>query len=76
MATHRLRFRLSISAQEYLRFYQGQARAVLARGHDGQRVQFPADALRGHVTREGIHGEFELCFDDRQRLVGLIRIAD
>lgn len=76
MSTQRVRFRLSIPAREYLRFYQGQARAVIVRGYDGRRIQFPADALRGHVTREGIHGEFELRFDDRHRLVGLFRIDD
>ncbi len=71
-----IRFRLAISADKYLRFYAGQARSVVARSHDGRRVQFPAGALRRFVSRDGVHGEFELRFDDDNKLIDLFRIGN
>lgn len=71
-----LRFRLSISADDYLRYYQGSARAVIARSHDGRRVQFPAGSLRRFVTREGVQGEFALRFDGHNKLIELVRTGD
>ncbi len=70
-----IRFRLDISPERYLSFYQGAARNVLATSVDGRRVQFPAERLRPFVTREGVRGEFVLEFDADNRFVGLRRVG-
>ena len=60
---HRFEFGLSISAQDYLQFYRGEVRNVLARCQDGRTVQFPATLLTPFVTGRGIHGNFVLTCD-------------
>ncbi|MFH1464124.1 MAG: DUF2835 domain-containing protein [Pseudomonadota bacterium] len=69
-----VRFSLSISAGELLRYYRGDARAVVAVTDEGVRVQFPAAALRPFVTVEGVHGRFALAFDAQNRMTGLRRL--
>jgi hypothetical protein len=75
-ASQRIRFRLAISADDYLAYYQGVARAVLVRAEDGRRVRFPAGALQPFVSHQGVHGLFELCFDAGNKLTELRRIGD
>jgi hypothetical protein len=75
-ATQRIRFRLAISSDDYLAYYQGVARAVLVRAEDGRRIRFPAGALQPFVSHQGIHGLFELRFDAQHKLMGLQRIGD
>lgn len=75
-AAQTLRFRLDISADDYLAYYQGAARDVVVRAEDGRRVKFPAGALQTHITRDGIHGRFELRFDANHKLIGLLRLGD
>ncbi|MBK8162724.1 MAG: DUF2835 domain-containing protein [Gammaproteobacteria bacterium] len=67
-------FVLNISPDEYLRYYQGAARHVIARGRDGRTVQFAAGLLRRFLTHDGVHGVFRLRFDDNNRLVSLDRV--
>jgi hypothetical protein len=62
-----VRFRLQISAEEYLNYYSGLAKTVSVVSDDGLRVEFPAEHLREFVTAEGINGYFELCFDQHNR---------
>lgn len=62
-------FDLSISADEWLRYYRGQARHVVAIARDGRRVKFAAKHLQRHITREGIHGTFQMVIDDNNDLV-------
>jgi len=70
------RFRLSITSQEYLAHYQGLASKVIITLVNGMTVQFPASALRNHVTHTGIHGEFLLRVDKNNKLQALERIGD
>jgi hypothetical protein len=67
-------FGLSISPEAYLRYYQGAVRDVIARGHDGRTVRFPAGLLRRFLTHDGVHGEFRIRFDVNHKLVSLDRI--
>ncbi len=67
--SRRIRFRLAISADDYLAFYQGSAQEVVARSDDNRVVRFPADAVRKFVTRSGIHGHFEMTFDQNHKLI-------
>ena len=66
-----IRFRLAISAEEYLAYYQGSARAVVVRSDDNRIVEFPASAIRRFVTRDGIHGRFEITFDENNKLIAI-----
>lgn len=68
-------FALNISADEYLRYYQGAARHVLVRGRDGRTAQIPAGLLRRFVSHDGVHGEFRLRFDAGNRLISLDRVG-
>lgn len=67
--TRRIRFRLAISADEYLAYYQGSAQMVVARSDDNKVVRFPASAIRKFVTHDGIYGHFEITFDENNKLV-------
>lgn len=57
-------FGLHISSLDYLPYYRGEVRNVLARCPDGQTVQFPATLLTPFVTSGGISGSFVLTCDD------------
>ena len=72
----RIHVRLSIPADEYLAYYRHEADQVMARSVDGRSVQFPASALRRHVTRAGISGLFEIVVDGDNRLLRLDRIGE
>lgn len=58
------RFDLDIPADRYLQVYSGAARDVIAVSEGGVRVRFPARYLTRFVTREGVHGRYELCVNE------------
>ena len=66
-----IRFRLAISADEYLAYYQGSAQVVVARSDDNRIIRFPASAIREFVTRDGIYGNFEISFDENNKLIAV-----
>jgi hypothetical protein len=70
----RYEFILRISADEYLDYYRGRARYVVAQCNTGQNVQFPAGLLQRFVTTEGIHGSFALTCDENNRNPRLERL--
>ncbi|MBI5042084.1 MAG: DUF2835 domain-containing protein [Gammaproteobacteria bacterium] len=76
MHSHSIRFRLAIPADDYLAYYKGQIRDVVVRAADGRRIQFPANALQGVVSHQGIYGLFELRFDAQNKLLGLHRVGE
>jgi hypothetical protein len=65
------RFYLKIRPEELLEYYQGSKRFVRVRTYEGYTIQFRAEHLRKWVTAEGIHGEFEIRFDDQNKFSGL-----
>lgn len=65
------RFYLKIRPEELLEYYQGSKRFVRVRTFEGYTIQFRAEHLRRWVTPEGIHGEFEIRFDDQNKFAGL-----
>jgi hypothetical protein len=71
-----VRFRLNLSAEKMLAYYQGAAQQISVRASDGRRVQFPAQWLRRYVTADGVIGLFELRFGADRKLIDLQRIAD
>jgi hypothetical protein len=69
------RFRLNISSDDYLRFYQSQSRFVQTRTEEGQRIKFPAEHLRPYITHSGINGLFELESTDQGKFIALRRVS-
>ncbi|MGD9401161.1 MAG: DUF2835 family protein [bacterium] len=69
------RFRLNILKQEYLSYYAGSARWVVARAFEGETVRFPASFLREFVSEDGVLGFFEMVVDENDKLVSLKRLA-
>ena len=65
---------LAIDAQHYAAYYRGTAREVIARAADGRHIRFPANILQTVITREGIHGMFELRYDKNNRFVDIRRL--
>jgi len=72
---NRYAFHLHISTEEFLDYYRGAAKAVIARAHNGQIVQFPALLLQRHVLPDGIHGDFLLVCDDNHKCISLEKIS-
>ena len=66
---------LSISADEFVRLYQGTAKVVNTLSEDGRRVQFPASILQRHVTRSGISGRFVIEFDSDNRFSAIHKVS-
>ncbi len=66
-----IRFRLALSAEEYLAYYQGSAQVVVARSEDNRIIRFPANAIRKFVTHDGIFGRFEIFFDENNKLIAI-----
>ena len=66
-----IRFRLAISAEDYLAYYQGSAQVVVVRSEDNQTIRFPANAIRKFVTCDGIYGDFEITFDENNKLIAI-----
>lgn len=69
-----LSFSLNIPAQEYLRYYRGQARQVVVTAANGQRIAFAAHHLRPFVSLEGVYGDFVLEIDNQNRFKSLRKI--
>ena len=62
---------LNISADEYLKLYQGTARSVYTHTIEGRSIRFPANILQPFVTHNGIRGTFAIQFDRNHRFIGI-----
>jgi len=58
---------LNISADEYLKLYQGAAKSVFTRTQSGKSIRFPANILQPFVGHGGIQGSFKIEFDEDNR---------
>jgi hypothetical protein len=70
---NRYRIHLDITADQYLGYYRGSIRHVLARCSDGRSIRFPASLLQRVVGLDGIHGEFVLVCDANNKCVELVK---
>ena len=52
-------------------YYQGSAQVVVARSEDNKTIRFPASAIRQFVTHDGVFGEFEIAFDENNKLIAI-----
>lgn len=71
----RYRFRLNITREEYQSYYAGAANWVVARAFEGETVRFPASFLRRFVSRDGVHGIFEMEVDADDKLISMRRLS-
>ncbi len=71
----KIRFRIALSSDEFLLYYNGSASTLIVKAEDGRRVQLPAGRFRQFVTTEGIHGHFEITLDDRNKLVNITKLS-
>ena len=69
-------FSLYISANDYLYYYKGKVKYILAVSHDGKRVRFPANALQRFLTHDGISGQFRLCYDEHHKMISIEKIDE
>ncbi|BFM47909.1 DUF2835 domain-containing protein [Marinomonas sp. THO17] len=65
---------VALPAFKYEAMYAGAAKNLVASSLDGRKVQLPLSAFQSFVTHQGIHGLFEVEFDDRNKLVGVTRL--
>jgi hypothetical protein len=73
-AVNIINVRISISAEEFLRLYEGSARDVFAISEDGRSIRFPARILQPYVLHDGIHGRFRIHFDAEHKFQSIERI--
>lgn len=67
---------LELSPAACLAHYEGRVGVVHTRSLDGRSVQFPAEALRRVVTRDGVHGVFRLYVSPEGRFEGIRRLSE
>jgi hypothetical protein len=67
---------LSISSRELVQYYEGAVDLVVATTTDGRTIKFPANILRSVVQSNGVHGTFELVFNEHFKFVSISRIGD
>ena len=70
-----IRFKMSVSYDQYLAFYQGIAKTVSVIADDGRRIVFPAGNIRRFLTKDGIHGYFEMELTAQSKFVGIKKLA-
>ena len=65
---------LHLSPREVLKYYSGSAKYVQTNSSDGQIVRFPANIIQQYVTNEGIHGEFVLEYDKKNKFCNIKKV--
>ena len=68
-------FTLNLSAEEYLQYYEGIAKAIQVRSHCGKLIQFSADKMREFVLSDGIHGTFEMRLGENNKFLSIKKIG-
>lgn len=69
-------FTVYFSADEYLQYYSGAAKAVQVTSRCGKTIQFPADKMREFVSATGIHGHFIIQLDNNNKFISLKRVPN
>ena len=73
--SYSLRFQLSISSEKYLAYYKGYASSIQVRSLDNKTIRFPASAIREFLMHDGIHGLFEIRFDENNKLIKIVKLG-
>lgn len=69
-----LYFKLTLSYQDFLPYYQGLADKVEVRERQGRILWINGRHFRRFLTENGIHGQFKLVLDDKGQFVSLERL--
>ncbi|WP_437880848.1 DUF2835 domain-containing protein [Pseudomonas sp. LRF_L74] len=62
---------IALTTERFLAVYQGRANRVLLHSRDGRKVSLPAHHLKPFLRHDGIHGSFELEFNNQGELLEL-----
>ncbi len=76
MLTDKLIVDVTITATEYLKYYQSPGAVVSTRSSDGRRVRFPANILQPFVTHSGVTGRFSIEFDQQAKFKSIKKLGD
>jgi hypothetical protein len=71
---NRIAFSLSIDREQWLRFYAGHANIVRVIADSGKILQIPANSLRPFILQNGVHGRFEINYDQCYKLLSINRL--
>ena len=66
---------VALPAFKYEAMYAGAAKNLVASSLDGRKVQLPLPAFQRFVTHQGIHGLFEVEFDDKNKLIAVTKLT-
>jgi len=66
---------LSIPSEDYLLYYSGRVKQVVASTPDGRRVRFPANVLQKVVDHRGVYGRFRIEFSDSGKFLSIQRLT-
>jgi hypothetical protein len=66
---------ISLTKEQWLRFYRGEITSVQATSLDGRAIRIPARVFQGFVTPDGVLGVFRVTFDDANRFVRIERLG-
>ncbi|MFT5691499.1 MAG: hypothetical protein ACI92E_000828 [Oceanicoccus sp.] len=65
---------ISISSEEYLKYYKVPSASVSTRSSDGRSVRFPASILQPFVSHTGIQGSFCIEFSSDGKFKNIERL--
>lgn len=68
-------FNLHLSAEEYLQYYEGVAKAIQVRTTCGKTIQFTAEKMRNFVLQDGVHGTFIIKLDNENKFISIKRLS-
>ncbi|MFK5949255.1 MAG: DUF2835 domain-containing protein [Methylococcales bacterium] len=71
-----IRFSLHLSYDQYLQVYQGVAKNISVVADDGRRISFPAGNVQSFLTRDGVHGYFEMELTAENKFISVKRLHD
>ena len=74
MADRRYCFRLVLTTEQVLSYYQGQVTAVVVQADNGLRVQLDLRHFRRYFQHSGLDGHFELFTDENGKFKSLQKI--
>lgn len=67
-------FSLQITYEQYLQVYQGAAINISVMADDGRRIAFPARNVQSFLTKDGIHGYFEMELSKENKFVSIKKL--
>ncbi len=71
-----VRFRIAISASQFLQYYQGAVDTIVIITAEGKSVQIPVGALLKFVDQSGVRGSFRLLYDNNNKLLRVERLSN